>query len=84
MAYLAQISFDKKFMSRQQTKEDRFAKLRDLRKKRETNLQHYKVEDDSAIYDMVTEEEFNKIAKRVILEDDFVVDDNGEGVDPLT
>ncbi len=36
--------------------------------------------DDSApIYDVVPEDEFNTIAKKMMLEDDFVVDDNGEG-----
>ena len=64
-------------MSRHQAKQDKFAKLKDLRSKRTTNL--YDDREETPIFDMVSEEEFNKIAKRVILEDDFVVDDNGEG-----
>lgn len=31
------------------------------------------------IYDEVTEEEYNLISKRAAFEEDFVVDDNGEG-----
>lgn len=70
-----------KIMSSRQKSEkpDRFAKLREMRENRQTNLQNYKVDDDVRIFDMVPEDEFNSIAKRLMLEDDFVVDDNGEG-----
>ena len=35
--------------------------------------------DAKQIFDHVTEEEFNSISKKVALEDDFIVDDNGQG-----
>jgi DNA polymerase alpha subunit A len=37
------------------------------------------VVEEKPIFDLVPEDEFNSIAKRMMLEDDFVVDDNGEG-----
>ncbi|KAJ3276787.1 DNA-directed DNA polymerase alpha catalytic subunit pol1 [Terramyces sp. JEL0728] len=42
-------------------------------------MNDYAIAEQTPIYDEVTEEEYNAIAKRAILEDDFVVDDNGEG-----
>ncbi|KAJ3315983.1 DNA polymerase alpha catalytic subunit [Boothiomyces sp. JEL0838] len=65
--------------SRNKTVKPDFSKLRALRENKETNLHHYKIEEKAPIYDEVTEEEYNAIAKRAILEDDFIVDDNGEG-----
>lgn len=66
-------------MSRQREKQDKFAKLRELRQNRETNLSHYQVEEAKPVYDIVTEHEFNSLRKKLMLEDDFVVDDNGQG-----
>ena len=60
-------------------------RLRENRQSGNTALQDYKViqltlvAEEAAIFDLVTEEEFNAISKRQIMEDDFVVDDNGEG-----
>ncbi len=81
---------------------DKYARLKELRKNKETNLQDYQasqirarngllqalhilipiftqVTEEAPIFDLVPEDEFNSIAKRIMLEDDFIVDDNGEG-----
>ncbi len=66
---------------------NRQAKLKELKKLRESgSTRSYDLEvfvanktDLPAIYDQVTEEQYHQIAKRAALEDDFVVDDNGNG-----
>ncbi|KAI8892093.1 DNA polymerase alpha subunit p180 N terminal-domain-containing protein [Globomyces pollinis-pini] len=66
-------------MSNRSSNRKDFSKLRELRSKNETNLASYTVNEDTTIYDEVSIHEFNSIAKRAMLEDDFVVDDNGAG-----
>ncbi len=37
------------------------------------------MQDDTPIFEQVTEEEYNAIAQRNMRDNDFIVDDNGEG-----
>ncbi len=57
----------------------RLAELRALRAAGKTRLSTYQVEDDNRLYDEVDEESYKKVVRRRLDEDDFVVDDNGEG-----
>ena len=54
-----------------------FSKLKELRSNKQKNT--FQDNDLAPIYDEVTEMEYNQIAKRALLEDDFIVDDNGQG-----
>jgi DNA polymerase alpha subunit A len=56
----------------------KFEKLRQLRENKQKNIVDYSAQIEK-IYDEVEEQEYNAIAKRALLEDDFVVDDNGLG-----
>ncbi|KAH6570971.1 hypothetical protein BASA60_007400 [Batrachochytrium salamandrivorans] len=58
---------------------DHFKRLKELREAGTTNLRDYETVENVDIFDEVTEEEYNTLNKRSRLEDDFVVDDNGEG-----
>nr|KAJ3417157.1 DNA polymerase alpha catalytic subunit [Polyrhizophydium stewartii] len=60
-------------------REEKLRQLRELRESGRTGLQAYEAKEDTDIFELVTEEEFKARARRNVLEDDFVVDDNGEG-----
>ncbi|KAL1968603.1 hypothetical protein VTN77DRAFT_1813 [Rasamsonia byssochlamydoides] len=53
--------------------------LKALRAAGKKRLSTYEVEDQGAIYDEVDEEGYKKVVRQRLDEDDFVVDDNGEG-----
>ena len=55
------------------------AELRDLRGRGETRLQSYQVEEELPLYDDVDEQTYKNLVRRRLDQDDFVVDDNGEG-----
>jgi DNA polymerase alpha subunit A len=57
----------------------KYAELRALRASGKRRLADYKVEDQGAIYDEVDEEGYKKVVRGRLNEDDFVVDDKGEG-----
>lgn len=61
------------------SKAAQFKRLKELRLAGETRLYDVNSEEEADIYDEVTEEEYKAIAKRAMLEDDFVVDDTGQG-----
>jgi DNA polymerase alpha subunit A len=56
-----------------------FAALRAQRAGGKTRLESYVVEDQGAVYDEVDEEGYKKVVRSRLNEDDFVIDDNGEG-----
>jgi DNA polymerase alpha subunit A len=56
-----------------------FAELRALRASGKKRLDSYQVEDQGAIYDEVDEEGYKKVVRGRLNQDDFVVDDKGEG-----
>lgn len=56
-----------------------YAKLRELRESGKTRLATYEVEEEEKIYVEVDEEGYKKVVRDRLDQDDFVVDDNGEG-----
>ena len=58
---------------------DKFAELRALREAGKTRLSTYEVEEEQQIYDELDEDGYRKRVREKMLEDDFVVDDHGEG-----
>lgn len=56
-----------------------FAELRALRASGKKRLDTYKIEDAADIYDEVDEEGYKKVVRDRLDQDDFVIDDNGEG-----
>lgn len=61
-------------------KVDRRSKLAELRALRQSGKKgSYQVEDVSELYEEVDENEYKKIIRDRLDQDDFVVDDNGEG-----
>ncbi|KAL2181996.1 uncharacterized protein P884DRAFT_326603 [Thermothelomyces heterothallicus CBS 202.75] len=61
------------------SKRDKFAELRALRQAGKKKFDTYEVEDAPALYEEVDEDQYKKIVRARLNEDDFVVDDNGEG-----
>lgn len=57
----------------------KLAELKALRKAGKKAFDNYEVEDVNALYDEVDEDGYKKIVRDRLNEDDFVVDDNGEG-----
>ncbi|KAI9824324.1 MAG: hypothetical protein M1819_000884 [Sarea resinae] len=57
----------------------KFAELRALRAAGKKRLDTYELQDEEKIYEEVDEEGYKKVVRRRLDEDDFVIDDNGEG-----
>jgi DNA polymerase alpha subunit A len=57
----------------------KLAELRALRASGRKRLATYEVEDQGSIYDEVDEEGYKKVVRQRLDQDDFVVDDNGQG-----
>lgn len=57
----------------------RLAELRALRAAGKTRLDTYQVEEEKQLYEEVDEEGYKKVVRSRLDQDDFVVDDNGEG-----
>lgn len=55
------------------------AELAALRKAGKKAFDNYKVEEYDALYDEVDEDGYKQVVRQRLNEDDFVVDDNGEG-----
>lgn len=55
------------------------AQLRALRASGKKRLDLYEVADQGAVYDEVDEEGYKKVVRSRLDQDDFVIDDNGEG-----
>lgn len=64
-------------MSRRVAKRDKFAELRELRQSGKKKT--YDVGEVDELYEEVDENQYKKIVRDRLNEDDFVVDDNGEG-----
>ncbi len=60
-------------------KRNRFAELRALRQSGKKTFDTYEVADADNLYEEVDENQYKKIVRDRLNEDDFVVDDNGEG-----
>src|SRR5690606_35397742 len=60
-------------------KRDKFAKLRALKQSGKKAFDEYEVEEPDSLYEEVDEDQYKKIVRDRLNQDDFVVDDNGEG-----
>lgn len=58
---------------------DALARLKALRKAGKTQFSSYEVKEADDLYETVDEEGYKKVVRSRLDEDDFVVDDNGEG-----
>ncbi len=57
----------------------KLAELRALRASGRKRLSTYEVRDEEKLYEEVDEEGYKKVVRERLNQDDFVVDDNGEG-----
>ena len=57
----------------------RLAELRTLRASGKSRLSTFKVAEEENLYEEVDEEAYKKVVRSRLDQDDFVVDDNGEG-----
>ncbi|PNS17184.1 hypothetical protein CAC42_7238 [Sphaceloma murrayae] len=55
------------------------ARIRALRKAGKTGFEDYEVKEADDLYEAVNEEEYKKVVRKRLDQDDFVVDDNGAG-----
>jgi DNA polymerase alpha subunit A len=60
-------------------KRSKLAELRALRQAGKKAFDNYQVEDVDDLYEEVDEDRYKKIVRERLNQDDFVVDDNGEG-----
>ncbi|PWW75473.1 hypothetical protein C7212DRAFT_296240 [Tuber magnatum] len=58
---------------------EKLKELRELKASGMTRLSKYKVEEEEDLYEVVDEEEYKKVVRQRLDQDDFVVDDRGEG-----
>lgn len=58
---------------------DRLAQIRALRAAGKTGFDAYQVQEAEDLYETVDEEGYKKVVRSRLDQDDFVVDDNGEG-----
>ncbi|KAI0115945.1 hypothetical protein GGR51DRAFT_502663 [Nemania sp. FL0031] len=66
-------------MSKAANRRNKLAELRALRASGKKAYDTYEVAEERALYEEVDENEYKKIVRDRLNEDDFVVDDNGEG-----
>jgi len=57
----------------------KLAELKALRATGKTRLSNYQVEETENLYEEVDEEGYKKVVRARLDQDDFVIDDNGEG-----
>ncbi|KAI9146599.1 DNA polymerase alpha subunit p180 N terminal-domain-containing protein [Paraphysoderma sedebokerense] len=55
------------------------AALKEARNSGLSRLEQYQVAEDNPLYDEVNEDDYKRIVKQRLKEDDFVVDDDGSG-----
>ena len=58
---------------------DRLKQIRALRAAGKTGFDAYEVQEAESIYETVDDEGYKKVVRSRLDQDDFVVDDNGEG-----
>ncbi|RFU35864.1 hypothetical protein B7463_g501, partial [Scytalidium lignicola] len=66
-------------MSRAVNARSKFAELRALRESGKKRLETYEVHQADDLYEEVDEESYKKVVRDRLNQDDFVIDDNGEG-----
>ncbi|KAK2628552.1 hypothetical protein QTJ16_001655 [Diplocarpon rosae] len=66
-------------MSKSASVRDKFAEFRALKASGKKRLDTYQVEDEEDLYEEVDEDGYKKVVRDRLNQDDFVIDDNGEG-----
>jgi len=66
-------------MSKATNARAKFAELRALRESGKKRLETYEIEQEEDVYEEVDEEGYKKVVRERLNQDDFVIDDNGEG-----
>ncbi|KAK0099991.1 DNA-directed DNA polymerase alpha catalytic subunit pol1 [Cadophora gregata] len=66
-------------MSKATNARNRFAELRELRASGKKRLDTYQVQEEEDLYEEVDEDGYKKVVRERLNQDDFVIDDNGEG-----
>ncbi|RDL35239.1 DNA polymerase [Venustampulla echinocandica] len=66
-------------MSKAATARSKFAELRALRESGKKRLDTYQVHQEEDLYEEVDEDGYKKVVRERLNQDDFVIDDNGEG-----
>ncbi|EPE06167.1 dna polymerase alpha catalytic [Ophiostoma piceae UAMH 11346] len=66
-------------MSKARDRRSKFESLRALRKSGKTAFDEYEINENNALYEEVDENQYKTIVRDRLNQDDFVVDDNGEG-----
>lgn len=66
-------------MSKAANARARFAELRALRESGKKHFDTYEVQQQEDLYEEVDEDGYKKVVRERLNQDDFVVDDNGEG-----
>ena len=66
-------------MSKAASARAKFAELRALRESGKKRLDTYQVHQEADLYEEVDEDGYKKVVRDRLNQDDFVIDDNGEG-----
>jgi DNA polymerase alpha subunit A len=66
-------------MSKAAAARNKFAELRALRESGRKRLDSYQVHQEADLYEEVDEDGYKKVVRERLNQDDFVIDDNGEG-----
>lgn len=66
-------------MSKAAAARNKFAELRALRESGKKRLDSYQVQQEEDLYEEVDEDGYKKVVRERLNQDDFVIDDNGEG-----
>jgi hypothetical protein len=66
-------------MSKAASARSKFAELRALRESGKKRLDSYQVHQEEDLYEEVDEDGYKKVVRERLNQDDFVIDDNGEG-----
>ncbi len=66
-------------MSKAANARNKFAELRALRESGKKRLDSYQVQQEEDLYEEVDEDGYKKVVRDRLNQDDFVIDDNGEG-----
>lgn len=66
-------------MSKAAAARNKFAELRALRESGKKRLDSYQVQQEEDLYEEVDEDGYKKVVRDRLNQDDFVIDDNGEG-----
>ncbi|KAE8451905.1 hypothetical protein EG329_002746 [Mollisiaceae sp. DMI_Dod_QoI] len=66
-------------MSKAASARAKFAELRALRESGKKRLDSYQVQQEADLYEEVDEDGYKKVVRERLNQDDFVIDDNGEG-----